>query len=212
MTETKIQTRRKSIEKSAPGYLKDHVLTERSKPGDYARVWHVGKPGTSDFHYKIVVWPGYLSVYGDIGGMTLKRDYDMISWSRGAVKSPRYFFEKADQNSGKMRAWDEGSFEEWLEHVIEQDKLDLDNGHVDALRWTTERITEARRAADCDHQRPEIALYELLEEMGILDAWEDVDCCLDFDSNSWWSLEAVKKFLELYDEAKHHDEKLPPVH
>jgi hypothetical protein len=65
---TKTRTRGESVQQDAPRHLADHVLTERSKPGDYARVWHVGKPGTSDFHYKIVTWPGYLSIYGDIGG------------------------------------------------------------------------------------------------------------------------------------------------
>ena len=207
------QTRGDQITKDAPRHLKDHVLTERSKPGDYARVWHVGKPGTSCFHFKITTWPGYLSIYGSIGGMTLHRTNDMISWARGAVRDPRYFFEKSTQSSHKIKEWDDGCFEEWLEYEIEQDKLRLADGHSDILLWTPERIYQARRAACCDYQRPENALYDLLVEMGVEDAGEEVDCCFDFDSNSWWSLEAVKKFLELYTEAQHHEEtQVPPVH
>lgn len=178
----------------------DHVIREKSNPGDYARVFWCGKPdGSSIMHFKVVVFPGYLMVTGDVGDIVLFRDTDMIAWCRSAVRSPSYFFEKATMSREQKRCWTDEAFEDWLTDAIEQDKRAVEDGDYDEVIWSEQRVKEVREAASSYDRRPEEAVYEKLTELGLSDCYEDIDACYDFTPNCWWSLECVKKFLSLYD-------------
>lgn len=37
-------------------------------------------PGTSNYHFRLVTWPGHLAISGDIGDFIFAREHDMFGW------------------------------------------------------------------------------------------------------------------------------------
>ncbi len=196
-TDTKIEGTQEAIERAAREAFKDHVVTPLSRPDDYARAWKCAKPGTGTYGFRVVVWPGYLTIQGDIGGLTLCRCEDMISWCRRSVRDPSYFFSKvADPGSRKLQEYSQAEFLRWLEYSIEADQ---ESGDGEPRFWTEKRIRSAKDLADGFRDSALRDLHDFLDHEGYPDAWESVESWEDWSPHCYWSLEAVKCFLRLLD-------------
>lgn len=195
-----LRTTEEQIHENAQNSLKDHIIEELSGADDHVRIFWCGRPDhRMRYSFQILVWPGYIAVHGDIGHMTLRREHDMIEWSREAIKSPRYFFEKSTEDLAAMTCWDDRAFKKWLKDQIEQDKEAWESGDRDVRLWTAERIAEAKEAASgYPTGDPLRDLYLYVETLDV-DLAETVSSCKDYNSRLWWCREAVRKFLELYD-------------
>lgn len=76
------------------------------------------KPGTTDQHFRIVTWPGYLTICGDMGTFTFYRNTDMFQFflGSGGGISPSYWQEKLQAGAGSegsraiAEEWDTDSF------------------------------------------------------------------------------------------------------
>lgn len=100
------------------------------------------KPDTTDQHFRIVTWPGYLTICGDMGTFTFYRNANMFHFflGSGGGISPSYWEEKLQAGAGSEGAraiaqeWDSDAFkenikdcwEEWLraETLPDSDKTD----------------------------------------------------------------------------------------
>lgn len=186
--------REHNIRKMAEIDLKDHKITELSKPEDYARVFRCSREGSGSYGFKVVVWPYFISIHGDVGGLTLSRCEDMIDWCRSAINSPGYFFQKSDPRSQAIKTFCETKFIHWLRDQVANDE----DGE-----WTDEKLVECYELIETGDPSTTSRITEfLMEEMGDGDAWEYGSLFEDYESNLWWCLEAIRKFLQLYDEMK----------
>jgi hypothetical protein len=74
----------------------DHVLTCEAKT-DKIALYHCGRPGGSNYSFRVVLAPNCIMVYGDIGDRMLfnyRPFSQQISWLRGSVNSGHYMVEK----------------------------------------------------------------------------------------------------------------------
>lgn len=60
---------------------KDHVLTVQHDDGLYKHLL-IKAPGSSFYWYEIITWPGCLTISGDMGTWTFRRDTDMLAFFR----------------------------------------------------------------------------------------------------------------------------------
>lgn len=107
------------------------------------------KPDTTDQHFRIVTWPGYLTICGDMGTFTFWRSVDMFRFflGSGGGISPSYWQEKLQSGAGSEGArviaeeWDADAFkqnvlERWKDWLYQETLPDTD---------TTEEVKEYLR-------------------------------------------------------------------
>ncbi|WP_444668403.1 hypothetical protein [Cereibacter changlensis] len=104
--------------------VRNHQMTIEHDSGVHRSV-HFGRPGSSTYYFRLVTWPGYLSISGDGGCYTFSRLHDMFDFFRFA--GPEY--DKGDSiNEGywseKLRAVDRSSGAEDFD----------DDAYVEAIR------------------------------------------------------------------------------
>jgi hypothetical protein len=74
---------------------------------EHMKQWHCGRSRSSTYAFTITTWPGYLTITGDMGCYTFRRERDMLSWfnqSRPAYEGDRDI--NPDYWSGKLEAQD----------------------------------------------------------------------------------------------------------
>ena len=89
-------TERESYERFARD-IEKHELTVLRSDGVYRHI-RCSKSNSSDMHFEIVTWPGYLAYVGDMGAYTFQRTEDMFEFFRrpdGKI-NPRYWSEKVE--------------------------------------------------------------------------------------------------------------------
>lgn len=78
--------------------IRDHVMTIQLDQ-DCHRHLRLAIPGSSNQHFNIVTWPGYLSISGDMGSYTFARTQDMFGFFRDPDMTNKincqYWHEKA---------------------------------------------------------------------------------------------------------------------
>lgn len=72
-----------------------HAITILRDDGLYRHIT-VAKPNSTDMHFEIVTWPGYLAYVGDMGAYTFKRMPDMFEFFRKSQINPGYWSEKVE--------------------------------------------------------------------------------------------------------------------
>lgn len=91
--ETKKQHRATVRELAAKAFAQ-HVITDLGAAGD-VRTFRCAGPGTGIYSFRVVVWPGWLVVAGDIGDTIFSHsDRDSLGWLRGAKNSLDYMLGK----------------------------------------------------------------------------------------------------------------------
>src|SRR6267378_1809817 len=87
--ETEEKTR-KDVARWAVDAFNYHSLTQVSEER-----WRVQTPGTWSSGFFVILAPGVIIVYGDIGeGIFCHSDHDSLAWLRRAVQSPDYLLSK----------------------------------------------------------------------------------------------------------------------
>ena len=136
----------------------------------------------------------------------------MIAWAKSAVRSPGYFFEKAQPCAVRKEKWDERAFDSFLVEMRERElqeifencaDLDWEEDEEPAPEsfagqlkiWTEENVQQLKY--DLMDGFPQRQLYEFLDRH-YEDPSEWLQMCHDYDTNAWWCLEATKCFLRLY--------------
>lgn len=181
------------VKRTAEQDFAEHKLTRLSKAGDFVEAYLCSKSYdngdfNSTFHFYVVSFGHYLSIYGDIGTMTLRNHGSMIGWLRGAVKSPDYFFEKLHNDGHDLKEFSLTRFKAWVgEEIYDEDSpLQAEN--------RSDLIGTAQDGGDVI-----TALMNELTELGYDDVFELADCWQEYTKRTWLRYFALKKFIELYD-------------
>ncbi len=189
MADTRKQ-HRESIAAIAKNALKDHVLITEQDQGP-VRMWYCGKPGTGMYSFRVIAAPGFICVYGDVGdGMLMAYDRDLVPWLKDAIKSPDYLLGKM---INKKEQFFPGDAEQLLKDMIEDSTDEEDKKRNEEL---VEKIQDewADGADDSTGYNFGKAIYN-----AGLDT-ELMDCTMDYCSDNYWTVECLKKFVELYKE------------
>lgn len=169
-------------------------------------------PGSSQYHFNIVTWPGYLSISGDMGAYTFARLRDMFTFFRDPAMANKincqYWHEKAvavDRDGGPKQF----SQERFKKAVI-----------ADSAEWEV-RLGDAQRIRDeitseliNQHVSNEHEAYQLIHGFEALDGqhFQDFECNLmEWTFHFKWVLHAIVWGIKQYDletqerTQKHHD-------
>ena len=166
------------VAKDAIKSFLSHELTCESKT-DKVALYRCAQPGTSCFSFRVVVAPGCIVVYGDIGdGMiyNYKSFQDQIPWLRGSVNSSRYLIDKM--------VFAEREFcEETAKANWENEKENYEEGDEEFEDIVSDNY-------------PDQAWYNFF--YGSLRCDESPGC-EDYKIGVYWTVECLKKFIELLD-------------
>jgi len=122
-------------------FLKDvenHVLTVRKDDGLHRHLT-LCKPNSSDQHYHITTWPGYLCISGDMGCYVFARRPDMFQFFRsgdgGVGVNPRYWSEKAQSSDkyGSIKKFSQAKFESAVRQWVEMQLEDTPANELDVV-------------------------------------------------------------------------------
>ena len=214
MYETK-KERRATFERYAVDAFADHILKPEQTEGP-VRMWLCHKPETGIYHFRVVAAPGMIAVYGDVGENILRAyDIDLVPWLRGSVKSPDYLISKI-VGAEKRKEFIEGEVEPMFANMLECAGYDPALTDEDAEEQEEDSyIKEAHRIIEetKENRNPD---YDSANGHNFCEAFhsaggdsELLDCLFDYDSDTLWTLNCLKKFVELLD--KQNENKHTPT-
>ena len=87
--------------------VRNHKLTIENDNGVH-RCIHLGNPGTSSYHFRLITWPGGLSITGDMGDYSFSRTRDMFEFFRDGEMTnqinAQYWHEKMQSEDKQSKA------------------------------------------------------------------------------------------------------------
>jgi hypothetical protein len=188
-----------------------HVMTILEEDGVHRRI-RFSKPGSTDMHFFLVTWPGYLCYCGDMGTFVFQRLDDMFAFFRSGRQAGKlaintgYWGEKcvAVDDVDGIREYSADSFrdvvKEWLAEQLEEFDDDGYKGALteavdgDLLAYADDGEAVARRAADD---------FEFIwndKRFAFTDFWETT---LTVKTNRFlWCCYAIAWGIQKYDEWK----------
>lgn len=161
----------------------EHVIT-----GDALNGWRCGRPKSGFYSFHVIVRPGMVCIYGDIGEGIFRggEPSDMLGWLRGAVESLDYLASKLQPQRKEFYPGDAFAFAR---------EMLADNEARDDERYAKQWRTIIEEAED-------------LQEDGMLDgrAWgglvyehapgsDAFDVGTDYASDTLWLIEALRWFV-----------------
>ena len=171
-----IDDRRTLLKQEADKAFQDHVLTVEGEGR-----WLCARPGTGIYHFRIIVAPACLVLYGDIKDVVFRiSDRDAIPWLRGSIDSMDYVL-------GKVTAFDEGPRKVFVRGNALRELADLaeeDPARADKIRQHYERHR--------DYDGEARAWAEALNNVGMEPSVPE-----DWDSQLLWQYHALRHFLRL---------------
>ncbi len=195
-----------------------HVMTILEEAGVHRRV-RFSKPGSSDTHFYLITWPGYLCYCGDMGTFVFQRTEDMFAFFRSARGNSEnlqintmYWGEKcvAVDSSAGIREYSADSFRDiikaWLEEQLEdaddeEFQAELSEAVNDELLYFADHGESAARNAVNDF---EFTWND--EKLSISDFGE---MTLTVKTNRFiWCCYAIAWGIQKYDEAKAYERSL----
>jgi len=193
-----------------------HEMTVLRDDGLYRHL-RLGRPQSSVYYFGIVTWPGFLTIYGDMGNLTFSRVPDMFRFFRGYTPegelyiNPGYWSEKVEGIDGsayrECYEWDSEKFESavnerqacWLEEQgYSEEEL------ADPESEAAERVAEQQEAVEalleCSHNEFEAreALGRFDGDSGILQDFWEVDCT-SYKHGYLWLCYAIQWAIMKYD-------------
>lgn len=154
-------------------------------------MWLCHRPGSGMYHFRVVAGPGMLLVYGDVGDHMLQNhDKDMVKWLvDGAVNSTEYLISK---------------FTHRPKVFFSHEAMLLLNSMVDDAFDDHEREYMGNiRAEVLDGWSPDTESGDGHDfAKAFYGAGGDIECVnqtFDYDSDVYWTVECLKKFVELYE-------------
>lgn len=198
-----------------------HEMSIKMDTDDGYRHITFQKPGTGQYAFHLVTWPGYLSISGDCGCFVFSRERDMFGffrpddWERSQgplYVNPGYWGQKCVSRSlpdlavfspetfkAQVADWcaDDQSLtaEEWRQ-IEDRVILQADEGHEAAVRAAIEFEFEASSDDEWPPpRRPRLGYFEDLLERD----------CTEWDFNYLWCLYAIVWGIAQYDARKKAD-------
>lgn len=179
---------------SAASTFAGHKLTVLSGPKDRCSLYlccSYYEDGTENSHLKffVSVCGDYLSIFGDVGTMTLKNRENMVAWLFNGLRTPEYLFSKIHNDNKDIREFSLQKFEEWLNEEID---LPPDDSYLDE----TDRaffLQAANAGGDVVSQ-----LTAMIAEKGDTAPYETADAWLDYTDRSWLRYFALRRFVQLH--------------
>lgn len=164
------QAAQDEISNLAASAFAGHFLESRGE-----NEWRCSKPGTGIYAFNVIVRPGLVVFFGDVGDWILRHsDQDSLGWLRGAVKSPDYLLEKVKNSKEHFYA-------------------------ADALAWLKEQEEPVLlEQLNTQHIHGELSPHSWGE--ALIEAGFDSDCCsigVDHAPQMFWLVESLKKFVSL---------------
>ena len=185
-TEEPVALQRRTIRANAARAFAEHALVTELDQGLHRSYW-CQKPGTGFYSFRVVTWPGWVAVAGDIGFTAVSRCPDMLEFARQAIDSPDYFASKTAREIEARKYLPECG-EWWLWQGVDE-----------AEHLTPRTRQRARQALLRNALRDEIYsdrhtfCAELLERGIIHDC--DFPRCEGYDPSFLWCLEALRWLL-----------------
>lgn len=175
----------------------------------------VKKPDSSDLHFNITTWPGYLCISGDMGCFVFKRLSDMFSFFRnsGGRINPGYWQEKLQAGAGGDGAHaisaepDLSAFDKRIKQYLDDFIESLDPEDEE----TAEKIADATEAVNDFIENRDNQEFDVLSR---IDSWDPIlagglelddffDCRLDkYRFHYIWCCYAIVHAIAMYDAAK----------
>jgi len=195
---------RATVAQIAKEALAEHSITPEQTEGP-VRMWYCGRKGTGMYSYRVIAAPNMLLVYGDVGDYILQvYDKDLVPWLRGAIKSENYLISKMI-NKGEVFMPKEAvkllddlvNEAKEYDHEVEYDR-DEDDEEIEGIH--TKEARELKRKV-LDEWDKDYGGYEEFAEAFHCAGGESslTDRTIDYESSVYWTVECLKRFVELLD-------------
>lgn len=174
--------------------FKDHVLTIlRDEGPDGFRHYRCGKPdGGCHYRFDVLLWPGWILVTGDVGECMWRREYDMLAWSRSAVRSIDYFAEKVP-HSIPTEEFDPDVARRAVEELLADrigDREDDEEGDDSEVQGELQEILDGE--IECRD-----LFYQKLYDSGAIDG-SSMPNAMNFNHNFLWCRQCVIWLLKQF--------------
>lgn len=177
--DTTLKERQNLFKQLGKESLANHVLKLESE-SDSIKMWFCGKPNSGSYHFRVISAPGAIILYGDVGDkIIMAAERDMIPWLKGAVNSPSYLISKISGHNDNKNVFLVGEAEKFLEEEPEIKAKLEDELHYGLL--------------DDGHHFCREAFEAGADPESFSSLW-------DYDSDIYWTVECLKKFVELLNE------------
>lgn len=193
-----------------------HEMTVLRDDGLYRHL-RLGRPQSSVYYFGIITWPGFLTIYGDMGTLTFSRVPDMFRFFRGYTPegdleiNPYYWSEKVEGIDGsayrECYEWDSEKFEnainerldDWLEDkdFSEEELSDPESEAAQLVEEQREAVQALLECSDNEFEARE-ALGRFDGDSGILQDFWEVDCT-SYKHGYLWLCYAIQWAIMKYD-------------
>lgn len=179
---------RADIERFAVESFANHRIEQWCGPNDSnpktPHVFRCSSPGTNSYSFTVVLSPGTICVWGDLGEWILRHsDHDSYSWLTGAVNSPQYMISKIRAGEGNVFNPDEAirMLNSWKE----------DEKSCPYPDWVMREV--------CNYLEDMDGMSEDIWHLAWREAGADeVNPCLFPSCGALWLIQAMKCFIRLY--------------
>lgn len=148
-------------------------------------VWKCMRPKDWCYGFYVLIAPGAVIVYGDIGEavyrMNASKEEEVLDWLKRAARDQHYLMSKIMNREAYRRFYPGDA-------VLYAEKTPSNNDDRDTFG---EDVAAALRDGDLHMHR----FYEIAHEHEIY----DVPSCEDWAASAFWFACALKKFIELYE-------------
>jgi len=165
--------------------VRDHALTVVLDTPTHKHLTFK-KPETTDMHYHLVTWPGYLAFSGDMGCFVFQRIPDMFSFFRDNYEdwgiNPGYWAEKLqaeDTRTGGAYEFNADLCDQILDRYLDEFLEGLDTGNC--IR-DQEKAEDAKNAVEDFKADREDSEWDCVSR---LNNW-DADAAGGMDIDDWW--------------------------
>lgn len=179
------KSNRADITEVARESLANHRLVPEQTEGP-VRMWYCGEPGTGIYSFRVIAAPFMILVYGDIGDYMLQAsERDLIPWLRGAVKSEHYLISKFVH---KQEVYLPEEADLLLKGLAREYADDDYSGGL-------QKIGQIRSNWNKDYDG-----FDKFAEEFVCAGFESelLKSVTDFESDIYWTVECLKKFVDLY--------------
>jgi hypothetical protein len=173
---------------------KDHRLTSVIET-DEAKVYRCQKPNEWHLCFDVTFSQGCIFLSGDGPIFIIERK--SLEWLLGAIREAYvsdYIISKASSLYRDDKVFLPDEVVPHLQELGEEHREfwgEQDNPYLAAIR-------DFKEMRDCSEEHKLYdATYEVLSQH-IQDAWEDMECFLDYSNNTHWAYWALWRFVELY--------------
>lgn len=180
---------RETIRRLAAESFSAHVVEDLGMAGGGLRAFRFARPGTGMYAVRIVVWPGWIIVAGDVGDTMFQHsEADSLGWLRRSLDDVRYMLGKVKGERKIFMLGDAAAF-------IQAEAARLRDGDHDAIRQARSLLDAWNPIND-----GECKFYQALRDHGV----DDPPACTDWDSDHLWAIEALRHFVTALDAEPSH--------